>query len=123
MAGGPKVRLAASKRFKVVDVQKIGAYGLPSISGSISSYRTLFGKSRPMNLIIQEDILFAKTTKYLIIDGNDRVLSFTRKNILTLFSASANEIEDYIKKNSINFNNEQSLILLTNYLLSINTTS
>jgi hypothetical protein len=104
------VKLAVKQTLRYTDNEKIGAYGIPSSSASISSMSIVDNNQRSYKLRANENSVYAKEKfYYLIVKANNQALPATKQNVLKSFSRSRDKIEDYISANEINFKSEADL--------------
>lgn len=120
ISGNKVATLAEAKRVKLSDQKKIGAYGIANSANSISTYTTHFAYNSTNKLILQEDLVFTVTRKFYIIDANDKPMVYNKRNLLKTFPEASNKIEMYLKNKPIDFNSEQDLKQLTEYLKNLN---
>lgn len=101
--------------------EKIGAYGQPSPSGSIRTpNRILLGTSVGGNLTLNQDIVIQKDYTYFWLDKYGTVLKATKASLLKFLPPDAKiVIEDYLKRNPIDFRKESDLRKLFYYSLSL----
>jgi hypothetical protein len=112
----PKVKLAARQQLKVVDKQKIGAYGQASPASSIDSYRSFSDGVRTYNLDIREDILLSRQTTYYLGDRFNNFLKANKKNLFNMFSKHEKALDKYLKENAPDFTNQEDLLKLITFL-------
>jgi len=104
------VKLAMKQTLRYADNEKIGAYGIPSSSASISSMSIVDNNQRSYKLGANENSVYAKEKfYYLIVKANNQVLPATKQNVLKSFSRSRDRIEDFISVNEIDFKREADL--------------
>src|SRR5215204_3682283 len=101
--------------------EKIGAYGQPSPSGSIRTpNRIILGNTVGTNLTLNQDIVIQKDYTYFWLDKYGTVLKATKANLLKFLPPDTKGIvEDYLKKNNIDFRKESDLRKLFQYSLSL----
>jgi hypothetical protein len=110
---GRKLRLSVSG-------EKIGAYGQASPSGSIRTPNRLLIGNNGNNLSINQDLVIQKQYSFYWLDQYNTVLKATKANLLKLVAPDKkNSIEEYLKKNKIEFNNEEDLKKLLQYSLTL----
>lgn len=99
--------------------EKIGGYGQPSPSGSIRTPNKLILGNTGKSLSINQDLLIQKEYTYYWLDKYNTALKATKANLLTLLLPDRkNDIEDYLKKNRVDFRKESDLKKLLTYSLS-----
>jgi hypothetical protein len=110
------VKLASKQILKIIDNEKIGAYGIPSSSASISSLSIVDNNNRVYKLSANENYVYAKEkTWFLVVKANGQVLPATKQNVLKAYSRSRDKIEDYIAVQEIDFKSESDLKKLLTY--------
>lgn len=93
--------------------ESIGAYGMANPTGSVDHYRQIFAGNSYQRLNINQNIVFTKRTSFWLIDKNKNVIQANKKNFLKLYAADTQRaIEEYIKKNDIDFDKETELMQL-----------
>jgi len=100
--------------------EKIGAYGQASPSGSIRTPNKLILANTGKDLTINQDMIVQKEYTYFWLDKYSTVLKATKGNLLRMLSPDKKrDIEDYLKKNKIDFSKEGDLKKLLRYSLAI----
>jgi hypothetical protein len=100
--------------------EKIGAYGQASPSGSIRTPNKIILGNRGSNLSLNQDLLIQKEYTYYWLDKYNTVLKATKANLLKLLPPDKkNSIDDYVKKNGIDFRKEPDLKKILQYSLSV----
>lgn len=109
--------LKLGKKIKLdVSAEKIGAYGQASPSGSIRSPNKLILQNTGKNLSLNQDLLIRKEFSYYWLDEYNIVLKATKANLLKLLPPDKkNNIEEYLRKNKIDFTKEEDLKKLLQY--------
>lgn len=114
--------LAKKQQYYVLRRDKIGGYGMASSSSSIDSYTSFIAgrDARQQTLSVREDVTLQLKTDYFIATGYSSFLPVNRKNLDKIFFKKRNELDAYLSKNQIDFNNEKDVkalfISLTNSL-------
>ena len=112
--------------FKMVDIKNIGPYGLSSSTSStdnltsINNGGTVRNSTQTYNLKVNQDIIYAKRKEYYILGNTKELTPAKRVNILKLYPDSKKKVKNFIKQQSINFDQKDDLLKLINYLKSIN---
>jgi hypothetical protein len=95
------------------ETESIGAYGQSSPTASIEHFKQIVTGNSYQKLTVNQNVVFNKTTSFWLIDKNKNMVQASRKNFLKSYpSDKQSSIDEYIKKNSINFNKEDQLIQL-----------
>ncbi len=107
IASSATARLAVRRTYKLVDREKIGAYGTSSPANKVESHTAILGITK-LDLDISEELVFSKETTYYISSMKGHFVEANKKNISKLFPRKG--IEDYINQNKLNLNKEKDLI-------------
>ncbi|MEO7044841.1 MAG: hypothetical protein ABI091_06005 [Ferruginibacter sp.] len=110
--------LLKTEQLRVIRREKIGAYNQPSATSAIDSYE-LFSPTYgvpEINLKIRENITLALRTNYYFENHNDLLLPANRKNIYKVYPQKKEQLDAYLKANTVNYNSANDLIKLFTYL-------
>jgi hypothetical protein len=100
--------------------EKIGGYGQPSPSGSIRSPNRIILANTGKALSLNQDLLIQKDYSYFWIDKYNTVFKASKVNLLKIVPPnSKNPVEDYLKKNKIDFRKEPDLKRLHSFALTV----
>jgi hypothetical protein len=121
LAGNGRATMAVKQYVKFMDVKKSGAYGDKNSTGAIDTYSsvTLGQGNRNYKLIINEDIVLSRNTEYYIGDPQNGFLPYRKNYITRLFPQQRSEIENYLKRNPVDFKEEDDLLRLTGFLIDL----
>lgn len=119
LAGNNTGKILVSEKLKVGDKQKISGYEMPTSTAAIDSYNTYVTGNHSYNLTTRENLLLAKESKYYLGDASNHLMDLNKKNIYKLFPLHENEVADYLKENSINFNKQEDVIKFSGFLFSL----
>ena len=97
------LKLGIKQGFKLVDKKKETAYGLPSSSGSVSSYSSYDNGKMLHHLKVNEQATIIKVTQYYFGDKYNRFVFATKKNLIDLFPECESQLKTFCKKNKIDF--------------------
>jgi hypothetical protein len=118
LTDGGKFKLVKNERVRVADNQKVGTYGIPNSTGTITSVdrgtRAVFNQ-----LDVNESILLNKTTTFYLELAKNELVPVSKKTILGMFPKHENDIKEYIKSKQINFTKEDDLVELTRFLTQL----
>ncbi len=106
-ATSSKARLALRRNLKLAQTEKVGAYGISSPTQNIVTQGLILGATN-YQLDANEEYVFLRETSYYISTLNGRFVPANKKNFSKLFPKK--DIEQYIKDNKINLNNEKNLM-------------
>lgn len=104
-------RLLQKQALVVIKREKIGAYNLATETSAIDSYGSFtdaFGVLTP-HLKIRENITLALKTEFYFADRFNTFLPANKRNLEKLFPGKKNQIENYLKTNSVNYKNPEDL--------------
>lgn len=107
IASSASARLAVRRTYKLLDREKVGAYGTSSPAHNVESHSAILGITK-LDLDINEELVFSKETTYYISSTKGHFVEANKKNISKLFPRRG--IEDYINQNKLNLNKEKDLI-------------
>ena len=109
------VKLAVRQKIKFSDKKKTGAFGMPTSTLKTESDDTFLGDRR-YNFTIAEDLIFKKETEYYLNGADNHFLAISKKNLLKLYPKKKDNIENFLKENNINLQQEKDIKLLVQYL-------
>lgn len=99
--------------------EKIGAYGQTSPSGSIRTPNRVIMGNTGKDLTINQDLIIQKEYTYFWLDKYTTVLKANKSNLLKLLAPDKkSSIEEYLKKNKIDFRKESDLKKLLQFSLA-----
>ncbi|MEI9946128.1 MAG: hypothetical protein WDN26_18135 [Chitinophagaceae bacterium] len=114
LAGNASIKLAERVFFQEF-VQKPGSYGLSTATTATNTISSIIDK-RAIDLNTSQEVVLVKSKVFLIAGKfNDFVIA-DKKNILKMFKRQQDKIKEYFDKNAIEFNKEDDLIKVTNFL-------
>ena len=117
--GGHDPAIMTIKQYvKLSDKTKEGAYGTRTSTGAVQSYSGIYdqGGRSNYNLILQEDYVFTRIADYYIGNTRDGFVLYKKNNLIKLFPDHKSEIEDYLKKNDIDFKSRDDMKKLTSFV-------
>ncbi len=114
----PEVNLAKKESISLVGKEKKGAYGTYSAVSSVNSERTFTTDEMPQVtwLNLDENAVYKKESKFLLMDRHRNSFTATKKNLYNLFSKQEKELKDYLQKNKVDLSNEKDLLALFSFL-------
>ncbi|MCL1973346.1 MAG: hypothetical protein FWG54_00840 [Bacteroidetes bacterium] len=114
LADGSGVELLVHKKYEAGDIKKYGAYGTTSSTTAIDTYSAILVESVQASLTPAQDIVYAqKYTYYIYTGGKYRLAS--KSTFTKVFGKHKPNLEEYLKTNQINFNNQDDLTRLFTY--------
>lgn len=111
-----KVKLFVHEKMKVGDVQKVGAFGIPNSGSAIENVDQVQTYQRNFDIDINETIILSKATYFMIETDKHDYLVANKKNITRVAPDKSNEIKEYLKTKNVNFNKQEEVVELVNYI-------
>lgn len=111
----PSLKLALRQEVGETNREKIGAYGQRTNTAAITNLSTTQVNNQNINLNSDELIVLSRKVTFFLIDKNDKVRFFNKKNLVQLFPSHKRNIVDFLEKNKIDFNNEADLKKLLSF--------
>lgn len=108
----PLIKLAKRQRIKIIDREKIGAYGQATTTSAIDNYDRVGLKK----LTVSENTILGWQTIYFIATDNNHFAIINRKSLFDALPQQHDAITEYLKNNRVNFNKEEDVIKLLNSL-------
>ena len=115
LANYGKVKVALQQTIKFLNEKNIGAFGMPDATHNIDNYNTLRANNT-YALKVNKDLVYSKERKYYFSEGDDNFVIVNKKNLLKEFPHKKKFIENYLKEQKIDFDNEANLKGLFSYL-------
>jgi hypothetical protein len=109
-------KLGVRRGFRIIDRKKETGYELMSSSSSVSSLSSFSDGQVTRQLTVKEDAFIVKVTRYYIADQFNHFNIVTKKNLWELFPACAPQIKEFCKKNRIDYNKQQDLERLIDFV-------
>ena len=118
LAGDKNAMLLMHKYIKLVNVKKEGAYGISNSTGSVDSYSSLSANknSATLKLKVSDDLDFALVTDFYFSKNSTEFVLARKNSISKLFPEKEETIKEFIKTQSIRFNEKDDLIKLTEFI-------
>lgn len=111
-----RIKLLKSEKLEVTEPQQIGAMGIPTSTGGISSYNQIFTARGVYQLAINEVLVCRKMTSFFISADDKEPVPASRQNILKAAGAKQNEVKQFMNARKTNFDRESDLIDVMNYI-------
>jgi hypothetical protein len=109
------IKLAKMQFFSFVNRQKIGGFGEVT-SASIDTYNSISGSSYFKDLVAKELLSIAVNTVFYVGDKFNNFKELNKKNLVEFYSKNEKEVQAYLKRNKIDFSNEQAILkMLTDF--------
>ena len=91
------------------DVEKIGAYGLPSSTAAINSFTTYSSGSSVYNLVLNQDVILIEHNYWFFLSGKT-ILKANKTNLFDLLPVQKQaKAQSYLKQNKTSFEKENDL--------------
>ncbi|TAG70414.1 MAG: hypothetical protein EAZ26_06110 [Runella slithyformis] len=120
ITNNPKAQLVVKAMFKVGAVEKLAAMGKSSATSSIKEVNNISNSNSSMQKLTSKgDVILSKEKTYFLMDANNRFYKTNKSGFLKLFSDHKKEVEAYLKTESIDFNEEESLKKLLSFCNSL----
>jgi len=113
------VKLAEKQIWVVADVRKIGTHNTPKNTvaiTSLSSYSDGHDAAKSKDLLLNEDLVLRKKTEYYFGNAYNHFVLAGKKRLQQLFPKEELSIENYLKKNKVNFDKRDDLEKLAQFL-------
>ena len=109
LSPGNSVKLATREVWIISETRQLGAYGSTNNSVSVIAFKSMHEGGRLYDLVVNEDVILKKQTKYYFGNHFNQFVQATKTNLLTLFPKEEQRIAKYLKENRINFNDKSDL--------------
>lgn len=111
------LKLAVKQGLKSVRNEREGGYAQSSGASAIRTYRFYSSGNASVNQLENKgDILLTREKKYYLIDANNRVYPASKASFQKLFAKNKAEVNAYLARESVTFNEQESLQKLLQYL-------
>ena len=113
------VKLAEKQVWIVADIRKIGTHNRPTTTvaiTSLSSYTDGTDAAKSHDLILNEDIVLRKETQYYFGNAYNHFVLAGKKRLQLLFPKEELSIENYLKKNKVNYDKKDDLEKLAQFI-------
>ena len=115
MATYGDIKLGRREFFRISNIRKTGAMGLPT-SNTVESFKAASTASDLRTLVVQEVLNLEKMTQFYFGDKFNKFQLANRNNLLELFPEKRKLIKAYLKETNVNFIREDDIIKLLAYL-------
>lgn len=121
IAGRHPAILAEKQYVKLADIKREGPMGTRSSTSSAQTWGTVIDQGHLKNskLVVQEDLVLSKNTDYFIGNGTDGFIPCKKSNVLKLYAKQKKAIDDFVKKNKVNFKAKEDLVKLTEFISAL----
>lgn len=112
----PAYNLLIKRSLENIGSEKKGAYGGYSSNSAITNVNTIVdNKSGSVNLLSDQNIIFAFKDSYFFSGKFDQYYPATKKGVSDLFGKNEKQLKDFLEKNNINFNKKEDLEKILEY--------
>jgi len=110
------VKLASAVFFAVLKKQKMGAYGntTDGAAGSMNSFVTL--NNSKLELVPQSVTTIALQNIFFLGNRFSQFLPVNKKNIFSFYNKKETELNEFLKKTSLNYSSRQDILNLVQYM-------
>ena len=121
LSGNKYFMLAAMQYTKLADVRKEGPYGTTTSTSAVDSYSTLISDNHAgiYKLRVNVETIFSMRCDYYFGNPEDGFVPAKKNSLLKMFPERENNIKQYLKNESIRFNNKDDLIKLMKFIVSL----
>ena len=116
---GQNLKVYCRDRIYLKEILKRGAMGSVNRTAAIQSFSDFEESGVPYDLVVPEDMVFKREVSYHIATSKGTLEPFKKKNILKLFSHNKADVQKYIKANKINFDKQEDIIKLAEFLSTL----
>ena len=109
VSSGKAVKLAIREIWIISETRQLGAYGATNNSVRMISFRSMHEGGRLYDLVVNEDVILKKSTKYYFGDTFNKFVPASKTNLVMLVPNEEGRIGTYLKENKTNFNNKNDL--------------
>jgi hypothetical protein len=93
-----------------INIENLGAFGLPNSTVSVLSIDKYFGSTDVHNLVLKQDVVIIESVSMFWMNKNNRIAKATKSNLLKMLPGnSQTKAETYLSQNKVNFNKEVDL--------------
>jgi hypothetical protein len=111
-----QIKLAKKRKIKFADQEKVGAYGQRTTTSDISSSASHTASNGLLyDLKVDQDLVISKDEVFYLVDEKGNVRLANKGNVLKAYSVHKNQVNEYLKKNKVDFKNEEQLKALLHY--------
>lgn len=115
------VKLAKRQIYKMGGSEKKGAYQNQNEQGSVSNASTFTDINGTVSTLPADNTVLLKPTAFFyVIDANHRFHKVSRNNLLKIFSKNKEAIDQYIREENINFNQEEDIRKIVKFSSQMN---
>lgn len=111
-----KIKAGRKQLYELKIVQNKDSYGSSSAGASTTSYGSLPADGNFYKLTANKDMIFQGSIRYYLSAQEGNFLLFSRKSLYQLFPEKKNQISTFLKQNKINYNSQEDLIKVTDFL-------
>lgn len=109
------IKLGSRNYFRLVNLQKTGAMGLPT-SQTVQSYKAISTASDLRSLVVQDVMTLERTTQFFIGDKFNKFQLANRNNLLESFPEKRKLVKAYLKDHPIDYSSADDITRLLTWL-------
>ena len=114
-----RVKLGEKLVLAVLDNERESAFNHYSATSAISNYKTFSNQNGSQWMKPTDKVVFKRKTENFFIDRNQRFYVPSKTVVLKLFRDNNEEINEFLKKENINFLSQPDLIKLLDFCSSL----
>jgi hypothetical protein len=111
------MNLGVKQTLPIVSKEKMtDGYGSYSTINNVESYDSYSDGLKLYGLVQMQNLNLANKTQYFIANEDNGFIMAVKKNVLKLFPKQKDQVEAYLKQNAVNFEKEEDMVKLIQYL-------
>jgi hypothetical protein len=119
LSTGGKAKLAFKQVWVISNTRQLGAYNSTNSSVSITSFTSYGEGGRLYDLTVNADVVLSRVEQFYLGNNDGHFVSANKKNLMLLFPKDQRLIETYLKENKIDYNSEEDLTRLIQFLANL----
>jgi hypothetical protein len=119
LISGGQIKVGIKQFFELRETVKKDSYGSAGSGSATDSYSTLQTPGKNYNLVINQDRIFEKTSKYYLATPTSGFVFFNKKQVMQLFPQKKDVIQNYLKSNKVDFNSKNDLLRFADFLRTL----
>jgi hypothetical protein len=110
LGGDAPLRLAVSQYLQNAGIDKQGGYGQSTGVSSIKNLSSFSDNNSSIShLNMKGDVVYSLRKAYFLVDQNELTYAATRKRLIKLFPHQKKQIEEYLRQQPVQFDNQDDL--------------
>jgi len=121
VAGHNPAIMGVKRYVKLADIKKEGPMGTRSSTNTAQTWGTVIdqGHLKNAHLVVQEDLVLSKNADYFIGNTANGFVPYKKINVLNLYPQQKKAIDEFLKKNKVNFKAKDDLVKLTEFISAL----